>query len=94
MSDLPEGVEIEFLGTFCPVQAEGSVNGRPLYFRARGTQWSLGIGKDPILAPDWRCRIPYEGDGPYAAGWIDQDEALKFISQAVTWWREGKPSFG
>lgn len=31
----------------CPVQAEGTINGLPFYFRSRGGHWSLAIAKHP-----------------------------------------------
>ena len=39
------------IGGNCPVQAEGRIDGLPLYFRARSSHWSLGIGGDPVASP-------------------------------------------
>jgi len=59
---------IEKIGGLCPVQAEGTIDGKPFYFRARHRQWSIGIGDDPVGAPEWHRREAW-GDGPYAAGY-------------------------
>lgn len=41
-------IVVKYIGGACPVQAEGTVDGIPFYFRARGNGWSLSIGVDPI----------------------------------------------
>ncbi|MCW1754822.1 hypothetical protein [Rhizobium acaciae] len=38
------GYVLHWLAGNAPVQGEGNIDGRPLYFRARGAQWSLEIG--------------------------------------------------
>ena len=75
-------IRIEWLGGNCPVQAEGTIQGVPFYFRARGEHWSLGVGADPVGRPDWYHREPY-GDEEYAAGWMPQHEALGFLAKAI-----------
>lgn len=42
-----DGLEIEDLGGYVPVQAEGRVAGRPFYFRARHDEWSFAVAGDP-----------------------------------------------
>lgn len=51
---------------FCPVQAEGKINGLPFHFRSGGGSWSLSIAsspeKDPIDDPDaYYLSVPYDG---------------------------------
>ena len=76
-------IKIEWLGGNCPVQAEGTVDGKPFYFRARGEYWSMGIGgEEVVLSPDWYYGEDY-GDAPYKAGWMPQYEALGFIAKAI-----------
>ena len=87
------GVTITMLGGNCPVQAEGTIYNVPFYFRARGKHWSLGIGADPVVAPDWFMRRQYS-DEEYAAGWIEEHEALEFIALAVAAFRAGAPTQG
>ena len=91
MTDLPEGVTCEFYGTNCPVQADGTVDGKPMYFRARGSKWTLGIGGDPVIEPEWFYSEGYPG-GRFDAGWMTEDEATAFIIKAVTEYRAGTPS--
>jgi hypothetical protein len=76
-------VQIDWLGGNCPVQAEGNVDGKPFYFRARGNHWTMGIGSDPVGSPEWDYEEQY-GDEPFAAGWMTEEEARAFIDKAVT----------
>lgn len=76
-------VVIEMIGGNCPVQAEGTVRGKPFYFRARGDQWRMSIGgSDVVGEPDWSYAEDY-GDSPYAAGWMTEEEARAFIKIAA-----------
>lgn len=75
-------VTINLIGGNCPVQAEGTIDGEPFYFRARGERWSIGIGGDVVADPDWYYEEPYPGE-KFAAGWMTDDEARKFISEAA-----------
>lgn len=83
---IPDGVVIDWLGGNCPVQAEGTVDGKPFYFRARGEHWSLGIGGEPVCAPEWEHEEEVDG-GMYAAGWMSELEAKHCIARAVTLYR-------
>jgi len=74
------------IGGNCPVQAEGTIDGKPFYFRARGALWSLGVGGEPCGEPEWECVEPY-GVWP-DAGWITEDQARGFIAQAARQWKE------
>lgn len=86
---MPETVNIviDQLGGCCPVQAEGTVNGSPFYFRARGMGWTFSVGEDPVeVCCGYSEGFHYEeeyGDGPYAAGWMSEDEARAFIAKAA-----------
>lgn len=82
-------LEITMLGGFCPVQAEGTIEGEEFYFRARGERWSIGIGGDVVAKPDWYHEQPY-GDEPFAAGYMDLDEARAFIEEAAERYRQSK----
>jgi len=75
-------LHIETIGGNCPVQAEGTVNGTPFYFRARGNSWSFSVGEDPFGAPDWD-RAEKWGDEPFAAGWMELSEARRIISECA-----------
>jgi hypothetical protein len=81
------GIRIKDIGGFCPVQAEGTIDGAPFYFRARGSRWSLSVGgADVIGAPEFHHEEPY-GDGPFAAGWMEEEEARAFIEKAAGLYR-------
>ena len=82
------GVRVDWLGGNCPVQAEGTVDGLPFYFRSRGEHWSMSIGgSDVVGAPEWHYEQGY-GSWP-DAGWITTDEAEGFIALAVRRYRDG-----
>jgi hypothetical protein len=72
------GLEIAMLGGNCPVQAEGTINGKPFYFRARGEHWSIGVGGDEVLDPEW-SRSEQWGDSRFAAGWMSEEVAREII---------------
>lgn len=76
-------IVIDCIGGNCPVQAEGTIDGQPFYFRARGEHWSLSVGgADVIGDPAWYYEEEYPG-GPFAAGWMSQEEARKFLQEAA-----------
>lgn len=73
------GPSIESLGGNCPVQAEGTFDGEPFYFRARGSSITCEVG-------EW-C-----WDGPVYewpdAGWISEEVARAYIATAYGAWRD------
>lgn len=81
---------IDLLGGNCPVQAEGTADGEPFYFRARGERWSMEIG-GALGDPAWSYTQRY-GTEKYAAGWMSEEEATAFIHEAVRRWREDRRS--
>jgi hypothetical protein len=91
-------IVIEWLGDNCPVQAEGTINSHPFYFRARGSHWSLEIAtglngpRDYLKWGDvsnYRYEEPY-GNGSYDAGWMSEDEARQFIAKGALAWVNDK----
>jgi hypothetical protein len=60
-----EIIYTEEISGCCPVQAEGTINGLPFYFRSRGEHWSLYIAltkyADPLDRGDgvWRHKEQY-----------------------------------
>lgn len=85
------GVIITTIGGFCPVQAEGTIDGHEFYFRARGERWTIGIGGDPVMAADWHYGEDYQPtDGwevKFAAGYMTVEEAEAFINKAAGLYR-------
>lgn len=78
---------IDWLGGNCPVQAEGTISGKPFYFRARGEHWKFSVGADPHSRPDWQFEENYS-DVKYAAGWMTESEAISLIEQAAALYLE------
>lgn len=97
---LEPGLFINLIGGNCPVQADGTFDGLPFYFRARGEAWAVRIaqeGEDPVTVGwgdqnGWAYAEDY-GEGPFEAGWMDIDEALDFIRRSFHAWKaEGGPA--
>lgn len=76
------------IGGNCPLQAEGRVDDKQFYFRARGARWTLNIGSDPVTDPEWSYEETY-GEG-YEAGWMGEDDARIGIAKAVAAYRKEK----
>jgi len=76
-------LKIDWIGGNCPVQAEGWVGDKQLYFRARWDGWRVEIGGWDDL---WVYSEEY-GTG-MEAGWIELDEAMSFIHKAVDIYRD------
>lgn len=66
----------------CPMQGEGTIDGDEFYFRARGEHWTIGVGGDPVMKPNWFKEEPW-GDGPFAAGWMSEEEARRIIEECA-----------
>jgi hypothetical protein len=90
MSEAAPEIVIAQLGGNCPVQAEGTINGKPFYFRARGEAWSLGIGgADPCGEAEWE-HSEWFGEWP-DAGWMTPEQAEGFLRQAAARYANGQP---
>lgn len=66
----------------CPVEGEGTLNGEPFYFRARGSRWTFSVGDDPVGNPRAEYCEKYSDD-KFAAGWMTEVEARAFIERAA-----------
>jgi hypothetical protein len=90
-------VVIDWIGGNCPVQAQGTVDGFPFYFRARGEHWTMTIShsKDTPQEDLWSGSEhvwhygEYYGTWP-EAGWMEESEARALIDKAAALFRQGE----
>jgi hypothetical protein len=83
-----DGLVIETINGYCPVQGEGTIDGVPFYFRSRGKRWTMGIGGDVVAEPDWHVGAAY-GEWP-EAGWMPESVAQAIIEKCCELWRVSK----
>lgn len=82
------GVDITFGGA-CPVQGEGTVDGRECYYRSRGEGWQFHVaaeGADDALGDEAWCY----SERPYIfpdGGWVDAAVSRACIEKAVAKFR-------
>jgi len=78
----------------CPVQAEGTIDGFPFYFRSRWDGWSLCVadkmGGDPLFDASWMHEEEYPGGGECGAGYATKEECVEFISKCAKLWAARK----
>jgi hypothetical protein len=95
-----EIIYTEEIGGHCPVQAEGTINGYPFYFRSRHQHWALYVGPMGKTANmsdrEWCFREEYPGckdETPmdyhghlvyFSAGTAERKECEEFIERAAT----------
>lgn len=81
-------VSIERLWGFCPVQALGTINERPFYFRAHLNCWTFSVAAaptgDPVQvsigqAPGWHVERRYGRENEHDASFMPHSHAHKFI---------------
>lgn len=91
---VPPGVQVDRFDGWCPVQGEGTIDGRFWYFRARGEHWQFHVCKDRshLFKNDiFYCDIEWP-DEPFAAGWMHPVDALKCLSLGVALYRQQEPT--
>ena len=83
-----------FTCTAAPVQAEGTILGKPFYFRARYKHWSFAVSDTPSVAPvdiqtteqgsahGFFAEEQY-GEGPFAASYMPLEEAERIIGRCA-----------
>jgi hypothetical protein len=86
------GLVIGHIAGMTPVQGEGTVNGLPFYFRARGRHYSFSVAAtpdaDPVAVgfgdgePGYHVRHPW-GDEPFAAGFMSFEVAERLINECA-----------
>lgn len=86
-------LEVTRLGGFAPVEAEGTLCGKPFYFRARGNRWTFALASGPQSDPvDVLCQNGAGGflrqgtvgePDTHAAGYMAPTEAMLLIQQCA-----------
>jgi hypothetical protein len=78
----------------CPVQAEGTLCGKPFYFRSRHEEWSFAVSEDPDVDPV-DIQLPEQGtlhgffvegpfgDKPFAASYMPLEDATRIIEECA-----------
>jgi hypothetical protein len=81
-------LHIEWIGGKCPVQAEGTIDGHPFYFRSRWNRWAFAV--DPEGDPTGILMGVKEGfvrreiyGEPPEAGHISAETVLKLIERCA-----------
>ena len=77
-------IKIETIGGNCPVQSQGTILGTEFYFRARGQAYSLAIGEDPVVIPEYRKGWYVKkswGKHEFDAGYMPVNLALLLIAK-------------
>lgn len=91
-----QGVVIDRLGGTGPVEGVGTIDDMKFRFRARGCQWHIDIGTDPVMASVWSVTGIW-GGSPVDANYMPTDIAQAIIEKAaelyrVSRWDEGAKS--
>ena len=91
-----ENVELKLRGKIYgsgPVQAEGTINGFPFYFRARHDTWTFAISENPEIDPvdiqiiETGKRYGFFAEGrlgkewEYLASYMDSDKVTEIIKK-------------
>lgn len=87
------GIKIDTWGGWCPVEVEGTIDGLPFHFRARGALWSVSIATTPdgdpldafVGGPGWLLCEQW-GKWP-DAGYMPDDDVRACIVKSVEKWR-------
>lgn len=88
---LDPGIEIAEIDGWSIVQAIGTINGAPFYFKAKHNYWLLAIGgDDPADLPEWEYEERY-GEGPYGANFMEHEIAKRLILEAAGRFLRGDP---
>jgi hypothetical protein len=80
---------LQELAGYCPVQAEGRVDGEFFYFRARGSHWRIEIGGSEAgtRGPKWWYSEDWPGETGFEAGYLSDEDAISCILRSVSTFR-------
>jgi hypothetical protein len=92
-------LDYRFTCDAAPVQAEGTLDGHPFYFRARGDRWTFSVAEEPGVDPvqidsvesavgrGYFLAAPYGAPGSFAAGYMALAEARDLIEECIRRYR-------
>lgn len=95
----PTALDYRFTCDAAPVQAEGTLDGHPFYFRARGEQWTFSLAEEPGLDPvciesaetaagrGYFLAEQYGAPGSFAASHITLGKARELIGECARRYR-------
>jgi hypothetical protein len=101
-------IEYDWIGGYCPLQAEGTIDGNHFYFRAKGTRWEFAIdeiGNDAVdiiaftdrpgfkLSEQWIDKN-HPGDINFSAGYMPESVAKQIIEDCAKKYMESKVTLG
>ena len=98
--------DYQFTCDAAPVQAEGTLDGHPFYFRARGDHWAFSVAEEPGLDPvfidsaesaegrGWFLEAQYGAAGSFAASWMPLAEARELIGDCARRYRADRTRSG
>lgn len=77
------------LAGYCPVQAEGEVDGEFFYFRARGSYWRIEIGGNETgtRGPRWWHAEDWPGKTGFEAGYLSDEDVIGCLLRSVSMFR-------
>jgi hypothetical protein len=91
-----DGLDLRFFGA-CPVQGDGTLDGRFCYYRARGTGWRFSVWAQGVTQTD-EYGLPepdaewfYGEPEAYAfpdGGWLHRDVSIANLREALVAWRK------
>lgn len=86
--------ELYHLSGWTPVQAEGRLDGRYFYFRARGSYWRFewGGSEQWTRSPRWWHEESWPSVTDFEAGYMSDEEAVSCILKAIDLFRNGDNS--
>jgi hypothetical protein len=86
--------ELYHLSGWTPVQAEGRLDGRYFYFRARGSYWRFEWGGNEkwTRSPRWWHEECWPSVTGFEAGYMSDEEAVSCILKAIDLFRNGDNS--
>lgn len=96
-----EGWDGHWTGPGAPVSAEGTVDGKAWYFRARGEKWYFAVGEssDDAIRVGWPRGLGGTtgwletrrwGRAEFAASWMRPTPARRLIEICIARWRQGQ----